>query len=402
MNKKPELMAPAGDWIMLKVAINAGANAIYFGLKELNMRAEAENFKISELDQIVGECHKNKVKAYLTLNTIIYETEIVKVKEILIKAKKAKIDAIIAWDFAIIKEAKKLKLNVFLSTQASVANSEAVEEYKKLGIKRIVLARECSLDQIKKIKSKTKLQVEVFIHGAMCVSLSGRCFMSHHLFGKSANRGECLQPCRRQYLIKDAEEPNELILGKDYVMSPKDLCTINFIDKIIETKADAFKIEGRKRSAEYVYTVVSAYRKAIDLYFKKKLNLKIKDDLSSELEKVYNRGFSSGFYFRKPSGNDFIDVHGSKATERKVYVGKVLNFYNKIKVAAIKIYAAELKLGDEILVQGKTTGVIKQELKSMEVENKKIKSAKKGKIVAIKLDKIARINDSVYKIKKVK
>lgn len=263
-----ELLAPAGNWISLRAAIEAGADSIYFGLKELNMRAKANNFKLNEINKVTQECRKHKVKAYLTLNTIIYENELNKIKSILKKAKQAKIDAIICWDHAVIKEASKLKLPIHLSTQASVSNSEAAKFYKKLGVKRIILARELNLNQIKQIKKESKIEVEVFIHGAMCVSISGRCFLSHYLFNKSANRGECLQPCRRKFILKDIEENHELELGQDYIISPKDLCTIDIIDKLIKAKIGCFKIEGRMRSPEYVKTVTEVYREAIDAVLK--------------------------------------------------------------------------------------------------------------------------------------
>ncbi len=260
-----ELISPVQDFVSLTAAIDAGADAVYFGLKEFSMRAKAKNFNLKELKKAVEICHKNNVKAYLTLNTIVYENELEQIKIILKKAKEAKIDAVHAWDMAVVKEALKLKISVHLSTQASVSNSEAASFYKKMGVSRVILARECSLKQIKEIKKKVKdLEVEVFVHGAMCVSVSGRCFMSHFLFGKSANRGECIQPCRRKYVVYEPEDKYKLALGEDYVMSPKDLCALPFIDKLISAGVDAFKIEGRNRSPEYVKVVTEVYREAID------------------------------------------------------------------------------------------------------------------------------------------
>src|SRR3989344_2768683 len=266
----PELIAPAGNWPMLIAAIKAKADAVYFGVKQLNMRMTANNFELSELKKVVSECHKNKVKAYLTLNSIIYDDEIEKLKKILTEAKKAKIDAVIAWDFSVLKEANKLKIPIHLSTQASVSNYESAEYYyKKFNVESITLARELSLEQIKEIikkikQNKLKLKIETFIHGAMCVSISGRCFLSQEIFNKSANRGECLQPCRRLYKITDVEEGFELDLGQDYILSPKDLCAIEIIDKLIKSGINAFKIEGRNRSSEYVKVATECYREAID------------------------------------------------------------------------------------------------------------------------------------------
>ncbi len=390
--KKPELLSPVQDFVSLRAAIDAGADAVYFGLKEFSMRAAAKNFNLNELKKVVDLCHKNKVKAYLTLNTIVYEKELSRIKKILKKVKETKIDAIHAWDMSVIKEALKLKIPVHLSTQASVSNSEAAKFYKKLGIKRIILARECSLEQIKKIKQEVKgLELEVFIHGAMCVSVSGRCFMSEFEFKKSANRGECLQPCRREYIITD-EEGKQLKLGKNYVMSPKDLCTLPIIDKLIKAKIDAFKIEGRNRSPEYVKTVTEVYREAIDKGYNPSLLKKVKS--------VYNRGFSTGFFLGMPIKDDWTNIYGSKSTTRKVYIGKIMHFYKKIKVAEIKIETKQLKTGDKLMIQGPTTGVQEQKLVSMEIKHEKIKQAKKGSLIAVKLNNLARKNDKVYIITK--
>jgi len=388
-----ELISPAGDWISLRAAIDAGADAVYFGLKEFSMRAAAKNFKLSELKKVVDICHKDKVKAYLTLNTIVYENELDKIKQILKKVKQAKVDAIHAWDMAVINEAFKLKIPVHLSTQASVSNSEAAKFYKRLGVKRIILARECSLEDIKKIKKEAPgVELEVFIHGAMCVSVSGRCFISQFEFNKSANRGECLQPCRREYIIED-EEGKKLKIGKNYVMSPKDLCALPFIDKLIKARIDAFKIEGRNRSPEYVKTVTEVYREAID-------KPKNKKKLMDKLKTVYNRGFSSGFFFGMPTKDDWTDVYGSKAITRKQYIGKIIHFYNKINVAEIKIESIGLKEGDKLMIQGPTTGIFEQRVNSIEINHKKIKKADKGKVVAVKLNSSARKNDQAYIIVK--
>ena len=245
-------MAPAGNWTMLRTAVNSGADAVYFGIDQLNMRAKAKNFTVKELKKIVEFCRGKEVKSYLTLNTIIYEDEINLVEELIKKAKQSGIDMVICWDLSVINICRKYNMPFAVSTQASVSNSSSAKLYRELGAERVVLARECSLEDIKKIKSEIDIEVEAFIHGAMCIAVSGRCFMSHELFDKSANRGECIQPCRREYEIKDTQTGNEMILGEDYVMSPKDLCCIEFIDELIEAGIDSLKIEGRKRSPEYV------------------------------------------------------------------------------------------------------------------------------------------------------
>ncbi len=400
--KKPELMSPVGNWEMLKAAVDAGADAVYFGIKNLNMRANAKNFVVDDLKKITGFCHKNNIKAYLTLNIIVYENELKCVEEVLKAAKQANIDMVICWDFSVIKKAKEQGLEVCISTQASISNSSSANFYKKLGAKRIVLARECTLDQVKEIRSKTNLEIETFVHGAMCISISGRCFLSHHLFNKSANRGECMQPCRRKYLIYDKEESgNSMLLGEDYVMSAKDLCTISFIDKLIEAEIDSFKIEGRKRSPEYVFTVTKTYREAIDSYFKNELTEDKKQQLFDELKSVFNRGFSSGFYFGKSSSEDFAEARGSSATMNKEYIGKITNYYQKIKVASLKLNSGKLKAGDEVLIQGEKTGSVKIKINNLKFDNEEIRSAIKGQEVSFKLDKNIRKNDKVYLVKQI-
>ncbi len=392
-----ELLSPAGDFVSLRAAVENKADAIYFGLKQLNMRAAAKNFSLAEMKKVVDYCHKNKVKAYLTLNTIIYDNEIKKAEQILKKAKQAKVDAVIAWDLAVLEICKKLKLKIHLSTQANVTNSETIKFYKKLGVKRINIARELSLEQIKKLKKD--VEIETFVHGALCVSISGRCFLSQSLYKKSANRGECLQPCRREYEIKDMETGFKLKLGNNYVLSPKDLCALSFLDKLIKAKIDALKIEGRNRSPEYVAIVTKVYREAIDSYYKKRYNKNLVNKLTKELKTVYNRGFSSNFYLGIPNKRDFTDEYGSKATKKKLYIGYVKNFYKKINVAEIKIEANSIKIGDELLIIGNKTGVKQEKVKSMEINHKKVKSAKKGQRVAVKLKNIVRKNDKVYLFK---
>uniref|UniRef100_A0A7V2ZM56 U32 family peptidase n=1 Tax=Ignavibacterium album TaxID=591197 RepID=A0A7V2ZM56_9BACT len=397
----PELMAPAGDWTMLRAAVNSGADAIYFGVDKLNMRAKAKNFSVDDLKEISAFCKENNVKTYLTLNTIIFEEELNEVESIIIKAKESGIDRIICWDLAVAELCHKHNFPFAISTQGSISNSLAASVYKRLGAVRIVLARECSLEEIKKIRANTDLEIEAFIHGAMCIAVSGRCFMSHHLFGQSANRGECVQPCRREYEVIDSATEKSLIIGEDYVMSPKDLCTIEFIDQLIEAGIDSFKIEGRKRAPEYVAKVVSVYRNAIDLYFEGKLTNEKKKEFLSELETVYNRGFSSGFYFGVPSSEDYAGVEGSKATTRKVYLGKVLNYYKEPEVAHILIESGKLKTGDKILFIGETTGVIEFELGEMRVNENESSEAHKGDEITLRVPTLVRRNDKVYLIEHI-
>ena len=426
--KKPELLSPIQDFTSLQSAIQGGADAVYFGIQGFNMRAGAKNFKVSDLKKITKICNKNNIKTYLALNTIIYEQELSKVENLLKKAKMTKVNAIICWDLAVLQIAKKLNLEIHLSTQASVSNSKAVEFYKNLGVKRIILARECSLEDIKKINktlrlaplAQGRLHLEIFIHGAMCVSISGRCFLSQFNYNKSANRGECLQSCRRKYLIKEVFGSSEFEIGEDYILSPKDLCALPFIEKLIKAGISSFKIEGRNRSPEYVFVVTKVYRKAIDYYFDNIFNLKnkkklkkeeikelknanikfenLKKELMQELKSVYNRGFSNGFYLGKPI-NQWTHSYGSQATEKKIHIGKVKHFYSKISVAEIEIQAKKvLKVKDEIFIQGPTTGILRQKIKSMEINHKQIKKAEQNNVVAIKINKLVRVNDEVYKI----
>ncbi len=396
----PELMAPAGNRTMLSAVVKSGADAVYFGVDKLNMRAKAANFKLNELEEVTSFCKKNKVKTYLTLNTIVLEDEIEELDEIVAAAKKAGVDRIICWDLSVIQKCKEYEIPFCISTQASISNSLGVEFYKKLGAARVVLARECSLEEIKKIRERTDIEIEAFVHGAMCVAISGRCFMSHHLFGKSANQGECIQPCRREYEIYDKTIDKSLLIGDDYVLSPNDLCTIEFIDKLIEAGINSFKIEGRKRSPEYAAKVVSVYRKAIDLYFQGQLTDNKKKDFLKELESVYNRGFSSGFYFGKPSSADYADIYGSKATSKKMFSGKVLNYYKKAKAAYIRVDSGSLKTNDEILIMGPTTGVINLKLENILKDDEKVDFVGKGDKITIVCDTLIRPNDNVYLISK--
>jgi len=399
---KPELMAPAGDWTMLRAAVTNGADAVYFGLDKLNMRAKAANFTVDQLPEIISFCKEHKVLTYLTLNTIVFEEELNELEEIIIAAKKNGVDRIICSDLAVADLCHKYEFPFCISTQSSISNSLAADVYKRMGAVRIVMARECSLDEIKKIRAKTDLEIEAFVHGAMCIAVSGRCFMSHHLFNKSANRGECVQPCRREFEVYDPTIGKSLVIGEDYVMSPQDLCTIEFVDQLIEAGIDSFKIEGRKRAPEYVAKAVSVYRQAIDLYFENNLTAVKKKELLTELEKVYNRGFSSGFYFDVPSSNAYAGVEGSKATTRKSYVGKVLNYYKEIEVAHILMESGEIKIGDNILIMGETTGVLDIKLEKLTVNDKENSVASRGDEITIKIPSLARRNDKVYLIEHIK
>lgn len=401
MRKKPELVAPSGGWDSLSSAVAAGADAVYFGIKGLNMRRAAGNFDVLQLKKVMDFLHSEGKKGYLALNVIVYDGEMDKVKRILSEAGRSGVDAVILWDMAVLAAARDLGMRVHLSTQAGVSNFPALKAYSSLGVERVVLARECDLAGIREIARQARDEkidcgIEAFIHGAMCVSVSGRCFLSHQSFSKSANRGECIQPCRREFTILDRDSEAgrecEYTLGKDYILSTKDLCTIGFIDRLIEAGIDAFKIEGRMRPPEYVSVVTSVYRTAIDAFFEGKLTDRLKEDLLEKLRLSFNRGFEDGFYFGEPG-----DLGGTvQRGYEKAYLGEVVKFYKKIGVAEIFLYAGELRVGQQILVTGKRTPASFAEVSEMQVEHEAVDHVGKGKAVGVKLPFEARPKDKVF------
>ena len=405
-------MSPAGNWACLRAALRAGADAIYFGLRGLNMRSNYRNFIPSEMRRIAAECHEKGARAYLALNTIIYENELAKVDGILKSALDAGIDAVICWDMAIVHKAAKLNLPVFLSTQMSVSNSESLALfYRTFGIRRFVLARECSLAHIQAMRRSLKkllgaeaqnIELEVFAHGAMCVSVSGRCFLSQDRFGKSGNRGECIQPCRREYKITDAEGEISFRLGNNYLLSPEDLCTMPFLDRLLATGVASLKIEGRARTPEYVSTVTAAYRRAIDFYFENKRKAAfqaefaaLKTELTGELDGAYHRGLSSGFFMGEPVGQ-WTTGRGSRATKSKKLVGEVMNYYRKAGAAEIQVRNAGFTIGDELLIQGPTTGLVRLKVDSIQIEHEARQSALRGERVALGVPEQVRPRDRVF------
>lgn len=395
---KVELVSGAGDWSSLITAVESGADSVYFGIKNMNMRNTAVNFDILEIKKIMEFLHTHQKKGYLALNIIVMNDELDRVKRILEAAKREKVDAVILWDMAVFSIAKELGLSIHLSTQASVSNIEAVKFFAEAGAKRIILARECRLKDIKKIiqaikKENLKCEVESFIHGAMCISVSGRCFLSAYSFGKSANRGECLQPCRRNFFIRDSQNELDYILGEDYVLSPRDLCTVDFIDELIEAGIEAFKIEGRNRSPEYIKAAVSVYRKAIDAYFEGELTGSLKKDLKKQLSDVYNRGFSSGFYFGYPE-----EAASRKLENRheKIFLGRVSKFYKKISVAEIEVLNASLNKGDEILFIGKSTPACFAPAEELQCNHAYVEKVEKGGRAGIKIPFVVKTKDKVF------
>lgn len=402
-----ELISPAGDRTSLLAALQAGADAVYFGADGYNMRAKSRNFANDDFTDIAGLCRQHDAKAYLALNTVVYDTETAKIAETVQAAKAAGLDAIICWDPSVIEACRQAGMPFHLSTQASVSNYNAVRFYASLGARMIVPARELTLEQVGSItksirRDRLDVAIECFVHGAMCVAVSGRCFLSQDIFGRSANRGACMQPCRRSYAVIDTDDGHELELGTDTVMSPRDLCTISFIDKLIETGITGFKIEGRNRSPEYVHTTTACYRKAIDYTlahghetdFRETFEA-LTSELTGELEKVYNRGFSKGFYFGRPL-DAWTKEYGSLATEKKVYAGTVQKYYPRAGVAEILVHTRGIHKSDKLSIQGSTTGLVTFTAESLRVDEEPADSALKGEIVTIPCAEKVRKNDKVY------
>lgn len=410
MHKKVELLAPVGSFESLHAAINAGCDSIFFGITQLNMRAKsAANFNFEDLKQIAEICHRNKVKAYLTLNTILYDHDIKLAYKIIDAVKASGIDSIIASDMAAIEYANKVGVNVHISTQMSISNIEALKFYANY-CNVVVLARELTLPMIKKIcnqiveqnikgKNGELIKVEVFGHGAMCVAVSGRCSMSLLTDNSSANRGACMQNCRRSYRVIDKDTNTALDIENDYVMSPSDLCTIGMLDELVNSGIDVIKIEGRGRSADYVDTVIRTYREALDSIHEGTYNRTKIKQWNKELGTVYNRGFSHGFYLGKPIV-EWSGIYGNKATKQRVFVGTVKKFFSKAMVAEILLEAGELSNTDEFQISGDTTGIIRGKKHEIWLEDKNVPKAGKGSLITMKLDNKVRPGDRVYRIDK--
>lgn len=424
--KEIELLIGIADFKSGIAAVKNGASAVYFGVKGYNMRDLGTNFKESELSKLMKYLHKNSVKGYLALNTTIYPEEIKKVKKILKKAKSAKVDAVIASDLGVISLVSEMGLELHVSTQSSISNELAMKQYKKLGASRIVLARELNLEQVKKITKLAKkedVEVEAFVHGAMCIAVSGRCFMSHDIFGRSANRGECLQVCRRTFYLdngdsnKDTEncdcgsveeaaaffidgspsnfEKKSLKISGNTILSAKDMKTIELLDKIINAGIVSLKVEGRTKPVDYVATVTRCYRQAIDSIKNKTYSKEKIAKWDKELASVYNRKFSTGFWKGEPKAEGFTDIEGSNQTKKKVHIGIIKKYYVKPSVCEIKL-SSDLKMGEKIMIEGKTT-FLEQNVESIQINHKEIKLGKKGQLVGLKVKERVRVNDNIFK-----
>jgi U32 family peptidase len=404
-----ELLAPAGSFESLTAAIQGGADAVYFGVGKLNMRSRSSvNFTLNDLSEIASVCRKNNIKTYLTLNTIIYDNEIPEVSTILEAVKKNNMDGIIASDFSVIERAFKAGIPVHISTQCNITNFEAVKFYSKFA-DVMVTARELHLTQVAAIieqieKEQIKgpsgelIRIEIFAHGALCMAVSGKCYLSLHDNNHSANRGACYQLCRRSYIVKDKESETELEIDNEYIMSPKDLCTIGFLDKILKSGVKILKIEGRGRSADYVKTVTTCYKEAINSYFDGSYSKEKIDLWLGKLKTVYNRGFWDGYYLGQPLG-EWNNGYGSQAVKEKIYVGKIVNFYSKIKVADVKVETRDLSVGDEINIIGSTTGVYEGTATEIRIEDSITSVAGKGKLCSIPLQSAVHRGDKLYILK---
>ena len=409
-DNKIELMAPAGSFDSLQAALDNGADSIYFGVEQLNMRARATiNFTMDDLEEIVERCEAKGARSYLTLNTIIYDHDLRVIKTLLKRAKEAGITAVIAMDQAVISQARAIDFEVHISTQLNITNLETIKFYSHFA-DTMVMARELSLRQVKAIvdgierddvrgPSGNLVEVEIFGHGALCMATSGKCYLSLHELNSSANRGACKQECRRPYEVKDLETGNVLKIDNEYIMSPKDLAVINFLDELIETGAKVLKIEGRGRAPEYVATVIKNYRAAIDAYHDGTYTEEKVAGWMESLRTVYNRDFWGGYLYGKELG-EWSATPGSQATQKKVYIAKGRHYYPKPKIGEFLIEAHGMKVGDHILITGPTTGAQEFTLKSMMVNDVDATESKRGDIVTFPVDFKIRPSDRMYKIEK--
>lgn len=391
-----EIMAPAGNFECLHAAIQGGANSVYFGVGQLNMRSHsANNFAPEDLREVVRICRENGVKSYMTLNIVLYQEDLEPMREALDAAKEAGVDAIIASDMAAIQYCRQIGLEVHISTQLSISNVESLRFYAQFA-DVVVLARELNLDQVKDIyetiqKEQIKgpagelVRIEMFAHGALCMAISGKCYLSLHSYGASANRGACFQVCRRGYEVTDLDTGNQLHVDNKYIMSPKDLCTIEFMERIIDSGVKVFKIEGRARSAEYVKRCASCYRRAADAVCEGNYTPEMAAELKGELAEVFNRGFWDGYYQGAYLGQ-WSDVYGSQATRKKVYCGKVTNWFDRIGVVEITVESTALHKGDEVMAIGATTGVVEFKVEDMRVNLKPTDTAQKGARCSVAVD----------------
>jgi putative protease len=403
-----EIMAPVGSYESLMAAIQAGAGSVYFGVDQLNMRARSSNnFTIDDLKNITETAHSKGVKTYLTVNVVVFDTELDQLHQIIDAAKEAEVSAIIASDISAIMYARQVGVEVHISTQVNITNIESVRFYAQFA-DVVVLAREMNIDRVGEISRQIREQnitgpsgelvkLEMFVHGALCMAVSGKCYLSLQETNSSANRGSCMQTCRRAYIVTDKETGAELEVDNEYIMSPKDLKTIHFLNKLLDAGVSVLKIEGRARSPEYVYTVVECYREAVQAYFDHEFTDEKIADWDNRLESVFNRGFWDGYYLGQRLG-EWSKNYGSMASQRKIYVGKGLNYFSKLKVAEFKLETGPLKVGDEIYITGPTTGLVKTIVSEIQLDKQSVEEAPKGSYISIPVDAKIRKSDKLYKI----
>ncbi|TNF48078.1 MAG: U32 family peptidase [Bacteroidetes bacterium] len=406
--RKMELMSPAGSFEALSAAVKAGADSVYFGVEQLNMRTKStHNFTLEDLPDITRICSENGLKSYLTLNTIVYDHDINLMKKIIDECKRCGVTAVIASDHAVMNYARKVGVVIHISTQANITNIDTVEFYSVYA-DVMVMARELSLMQVESINKEIKrrgitgpsgnlVRTEIFGHGALCMAVSGKCYLSLHTNFSSANRGACVQNCRRTYVVMDKDEGVEFEVDNEYIMSAADLCTIDFLDKIIKAGVSVLKIEGRGRSADYVYTTTKCYREAIDSFYEGTYGNDKFGDWRERLSTVFNRGFWDGYYLGRKLG-EWSDNPGSKATKRKVYIGKGLKYYESAGIGEFLIEAQGVKVGDELLITGPTTGVIETVMSTMRLEDEPVDQVKRGVTITFPVSEKIRPSDKLYKL----
>ncbi len=403
-----EIMAPVGSYESLIAAIQAGAGSVYFGVEQLNMRARSSNnFTLDDLKKITEIAHSKGAKTYLTVNVIVFDNELIQLHQVIDAAKAAGISAIIASDISAIMYARQVGVEVHISTQVNITNIEAVRFYSQFA-DVVVLAREMNIGRVWEISRQIReenitgpsgnlVRIEMFVHGALCMAVSGKCYLSLHEMNSSANRGSCMQSCRRAYIVTDKETGAELEIDDEYIMSPKDLKTIGFLNKLLDSGVSVLKIEGRARSPEYVFTVVECYREAVQAYFDDTFTDEKIADWNKQLATVFNRGFWDGYYLGQRLG-EWSKNYGSQASHRKVYVGKGLNYFSNLKVAEFKLETGPLKVGDEIYITGPTTGLVKTVVSEIQVDKQSVPEAPKGSYISIPVDTKIRKSDKLYKI----
>lgn len=401
-------MAPVGSYEALSAAIQAGAGSVYFGIGRLNMRSKStKNFTLDDLHNIATICNEHNVKSYVTVNTVVFDEELDEMRQLIDAVKANGISAIIASDQSVIQYARQIGVEVHMSTQCNITNIEAIKYYSQFA-DVMVTAREVSVNQVKNITKKIEeqnirgpkgelIRIEVFCHGALCMAVSGKCYLSLDNFNTSANRGACVQPCRRGYTVQDRDQEITLAIENEYIMSPKDLCTLPFLDKVLDAGVKILKIEGRGRSPEYTKVTVGVYSEAVKALQNGEFTEEKVTEWTERLRSVYNRDFWDGYYLGRKTG-EWTQRYGSQATKTKIFVGTVTNFFGKINVAEIRMETQDLKVGDDIMIIGPTTGVYEDKLSEIRVDLKPVETTEKGELCSIPVKDVIRRGDKVYKV----